>query len=139
MKDYQVAIVVEGKKFLPIVQTVLADAVRDLEVDWDASDYSALSSATSALFMQHRPVLLVLNSEFNDPATGEEARALAHQGLYDVADREFWEVAMADPNLEAWRVGNGREAAELIAQTRDLQAAVAFLQRVKNGEVVAPG
>jgi hypothetical protein len=34
---------------------------------------------------------------------------------------------------------NGREAAELIAQTRDLQAAVAFLQRVKNGEVTVLG
>jgi hypothetical protein len=53
------------------------------------------------------------------------------------ADREFWEVAIAEPNLEAWRVGNGREAVELIAQTRDRQAAVAFLQRVKNGEVAA--
>jgi hypothetical protein len=139
MKNYQVSIIAEGKKFLPIVQAVLGDAVRDLEVDWHASDYSALSSARSTLLRQHRPVLLVLNSEFNDPATGEEARALAHQGLYDVADREFWEVAIAEPDLEAWRVGNGREAAELMAQDRDLQAAVAFLQRVKNGEVGGPG
>jgi hypothetical protein len=139
MKNYQVAIVVEGKKFLSIIKTVLADAVRGMEVDWDASDYSALSSARSALFMQHRPVLLVLNSQFNDPATGEYARALAHQGLYDVADREFWEVAIADPNIEAWRVANGREVAELIAKTPDLQAAVAFLQRVKSGAVVAAG
>jgi hypothetical protein len=138
MKDFQVRIVVEGQKFLPIVQAALGDTVRGLEVDWDASDDSALISAMSTLFMRHRPVLLVLNSEFRDPATGEEARALAHQGLYDVADREFWEVAIAEPNLEAWRVGNGREAAELMAQDRDLQAAVAFLQRVKNGEVVAP-
>jgi len=139
MKDYQVAIVVEGKKFLPIVKTVLADAVRGMEVDWDASDYSALSSAMSALFMQHRPVLLVLNSEFNDPATGEYLRSLAHQGLYDVADREFWEVAIADPNIEAWRVADEREAAELIAKTPDLQAAVAFLRRVKSRTLMAAG
>jgi hypothetical protein len=139
MRDYQMSIIVEGKKFLPIVKAVLADAAGDMPVEWHASDYSALVSAMSTLLMQHRPVLLVLNSEFNDPATGEYRRALAHQGLYDAADREFWEVAIAEPNLEAWRVGNGREVSELIAQTRDLQAAVAFLQRVKNGEVVVPG
>lgn len=138
MKDFQVRIVVEGDKFLPIVKTVLADATREMKVDWDASDYSALSSARSTLFMRRRPVLLVLNSEFNDPATGEYARSLAHQGLYDVADREFWEVAIADPNIEAWRVANGREVAELIAKTPDLQAAVAFLQRVKSGAVAMP-
>ena len=139
MKEYQMTIVVEGEKFLPIVKTVLADAVGDMEVDWHASDYSALISAISALLARRRPVLLVLNSQFNDPATGEYARSLAHQGLYDVADREFWEVAIADPNIKAWRVANGREVAELIAKTPDLQAAVAFLKRVKNGAVVAAG
>jgi hypothetical protein len=120
MKEYQMTIIVEGEKFLPIVKAVLADAVGDMEVDWHASDYSALISAISALLRRRHPVLLVLNSEFNDPATGEEAWALAHQGLYDVADREFWEVAMAEPNLEAWHVGNGREVRELMAQDRDL-------------------
>jgi hypothetical protein len=137
MRDFQVAIVVEGKQFLPIVESVLADPVRDVKVDWIASDYSAFGHARSALRMRHRPVLLVVNSEFNDPAEGEYRRSILYRGLYDVADREFWEVAMADPNLEAWRVANGREAAELIAKTPDLQAAVAFLERVKNGAVVA--
>lgn len=137
MKEYQMTIVVEGEKFLPIVKTVLADAVGDMAVDWDASDYSALISAISALLARRRPVLLVLNSEFNDPAKGEYLRSLVYQGLYDVADREFWEVAIADPNIEAWRVANGREVAELIAKTPDLQAAVAFLQQVKSGAVVA--
>jgi hypothetical protein len=85
--------------------------------------------------MQHRPVLLVLNSEYNDPATGEYRRSLVHQGLYDVADREFWEVALADPNLEAWNVADEKERAELIAKTPDLQRTVAFLQRVKSGAV----
>jgi hypothetical protein len=139
MNDFQVRIVVEGKQFLPIVEAVLADAVRDMQVDWVASDYSAFGHARSGLFMRHRPVLLVVNSEFNDPAEGEYRRSILYRGLYDVADREFWEVAMADPNLEAWHVANGREAAELIAKTPDLQAAVAFLERVKNGAVVAAG
>ncbi|MBC8230355.1 hypothetical protein H8E77_12480 [bacterium] len=139
MKKYQMTIVVEGEKFLPIVKAVLADAVGDMEVDWDASEYSSLSSATSALLRRRHPVLLVLNSEYNDPAKGEYRRSLVHQGLYDVADREFWEVAIADPNIEAWRVANGRDLAELIATTPDLQATVAFLQRVKSGAVVAAG
>ena len=139
MKDFQVAIVVDGKKYLPIVQALLEEAVRGMKVDWHASDYSALISAMSALIMQRRPVLLVLNSEFNDPATGEYRRSLAHQGLYDVADREFWEVAMADPNIEVWRVENPPKATELIAKTPDLRDAVAFLERIKSGAVVAAG
>jgi hypothetical protein len=135
MKEHQVAIIVEGKKFLPIVKAVLADAASGMEVDWYASDYSAFPSAMSALSAWRCPVLLVLNSVFNDPATGEYARSLAHQGLYTVADREFWEVAIADPNLEAWDVADEKERAELIAKTPDLQRAVAFLQRVKSGAV----
>lgn len=137
MKDYQMTIVVEGEKFLPIVKAVLADAVCGMEVDWDATDYTALSSATTALLVRRHPVLLVVNSEFNDPATGEYRRSLLHQGLYDVADHEFWEVAIADPNLEAWRVADEHEAAALIEKTPDLQAAITFLQRVKSGAVVA--
>ena len=139
MRDFQVAIVVDGKKYLSIVQALLEEAVRGMKVDWHASDHSALISAMSALIMQRRPVLLVLNSEFNDPAKGEYRRSLAHQGLYDVADREFWEVAMAEPNIEAWRVADERETAELIAKTPDLRAAVDFLERVKSGAVVARG
>jgi len=135
MKDFQVAIVVEGKTNLPIVQTILADAVRDMKVDWDASDHSALSSAMSALFMQHRPVLLVVSSESNDPAKGAYRRALLHEGLYQCADREFWEVAIADPNIEAWGAADEQKQAEFMAKTPDLQAAVAFLQRVKSGAV----
>jgi hypothetical protein len=138
MKNYQVAIVVEGKKFLPVVKTLLANAVCGMKVDWHASDYSAFSSARSSLFMQHRPVLLVVNSEFNDPATGEYRRSLLHEGLYQCADREFWEVAIADPDIEAWRVNDADEAAKLIAKTPDLQAAVDFLHRIKSGAVVVP-
>jgi len=139
MKDYQVTIVVEGKKFLPVIKTVLVNVVGDMEVDWYASDYSALSGARSTLLMQRRPVLLVVNSEFNDPAKGEYRRSLLHEGLYQVADREFWEVAIAYPDIEAWRVENEHEVAKLIAKTFDLQAAVAFLQRVKSGATVVAG
>ncbi len=138
MKDYQATIVVEGEKFLPIVKAVLAGAVRGMKVDWDATDYTALTSAVSTLLMQRRPVLLMVNSEFNDPAQGEYRRSILHQGLYDVAGREFWEVAIADPNIEAWRVANEREAEELIARTPDLQKAVAFLERIKSGKAVIP-
>ena len=135
MRDFQVAIVVEGKQNLPIVKAALADTLNDMKIDWTASDYSALGHARSTLFMQRRPVLLVVSSESNDPANGEYRRALLHEGLYQVADQEFWEVAIAEPNIEAWRVSDKHEAAELIAKTFDLKAAAAFLQKVKNGEV----
>lgn len=135
MKDFQVAIVVEGKTNLPLIQTILADAARNMKVDWVASDYSALGHARSTLLMQRRPVLLVVSSESNDPAKGEYRRALLHEGLYQVADHEFWEVVMADPNIEAWRAADEPKKAELISNTPDLRAAVAFLQRVKSGAV----
>jgi hypothetical protein len=137
MKDAQISIVVEGKEYVPIVQTVLQDNLRDTKVDWDYSSQSASGLAQTILLKEHRPVLLVLNSVSSDPARGEERRAIVHQLLYIYADREFWEVAIAEPNLEAWHVADEREATELIANTPDLRRAVAFLERVKNGAVAA--
>lgn len=138
MKDAQVAIVVEGKEFVPIMQTMLREVLRDMKVDWASSYQSATSLARTIILKELCPVLLVLNSVSSDPAQGEYRRKLAHELLYDVAEREFWEVAIADPNIEAWRVANEREAEELIARTPDLQKAVAFLERVKSGAVVVP-
>jgi hypothetical protein len=139
MSKYQVTIMVEGKSRLPLVQTLLADAVGEMQVDWDASDHSALIGAMSILIMRRRPVLLVVNSDSPyEPAKGEYRRSVLHEGLYQQADREFWEVAIADPNIEAWRVNDADEAAKLIAKTPDLQVAVDFLHRIKNGAVIVP-
>ncbi len=50
MSKCQVTIVVEDEKFLPIVKAVLADAVRDVKVEWHAPDYTAFPHPANAPF-----------------------------------------------------------------------------------------